>query len=233
MNFLKKLFNTLRMVALVLLLPAVCRSNQQDDCGLLIIQRNQISSATAGPETAEPQHGAAIASTGFPVYFLAVVADSPKPQSGESRSWWDDEEETVQPANNNNSNPQQSSKGSDQRYFDNRPEGEEEEAEIIESPKKMVEEEVSPPKAGRLSTPCWMVACSAVDTRHKASAIVEHLKSLGFSNADFIWLPDYLGEDAKKLFRVFVGPFGSERDAKAALPEIKEHVSGAYVTPLK
>lgn len=234
MNFLKKIFNTLWTVALVLSLPTVCLSSQQDDARLLIVQRKQVFSAAGGVLCSELENSAAMASTGFPIYFLEAIEDSPKPQGGEPRSWWDDEEETAQP-NNNNNNPQGNLNKDNQRYFDNRPEGaegntinedESEEAEVVKK------EEVSP-ETDRLATPCWMVACSAVDTEQKAIAAVRRLKNSGFSNSDYIWLPDYLGADAKKLFRVFVGPFDSERAAKTELPAVKEQVEGAYVTPLK
>ena len=77
----------------------------------------------------------------------------------------------------------------------------------------------------------YIIGYSAIARETMASEHVSLLISNGFK-AGYYWIPDY-SPAGSKLFKVYVGPFGSEKEAEQTLPDVRRLNPQAYVMYLK
>ena len=82
-----------------------------------------------------------------------------------------------------------------------------------------------------LRRPCFVISHSAYTKEPSAEKVTEKLFDMGF-NSGYYWIPDYK-PGGKKLFKVYVGPYQTRKDAKAMLSAVKKIQPDAYITKVK
>jgi cell division septation protein DedD len=85
-------------------------------------------------------------------------------------------------------------------------------------------------KTTKLNGPCWIVSFSSVEDEKVASKGVKKLVDKGFLGG-YYWMPD-INPGAKKLFKVYSGPYTSEQEARSKQREIAAFNQDAYVMKL-
>jgi predicted lipid-binding transport protein (Tim44 family) len=82
-------------------------------------------------------------------------------------------------------------------------------------------------KKGDFEVPSWIIAFSANSKKPLANINYSTLEALGY-DAGIYWIPKYF-PDSRELYKVYVGPYGSESEANQALPAIQQIQPDAYV----
>lgn len=79
--------------------------------------------------------------------------------------------------------------------------------------------------------PSFIISHSAYKTEQAADKTKSKLMDMGF-NSGYYWIPDYHDRN-KQLFKVFVGPYQTRKDAEDMLKAVKKIQEDAYVVKLE
>lgn len=86
-------------------------------------------------------------------------------------------------------------------------------------------------KGASINGPCWVISYASVSDEKLASKGVKEVVDKGFIGG-YYWIPDF-DPNGKQMFKIYVGPFTSEADARAKLPEVVSSSPGAYIVKIK
>jgi len=89
----------------------------------------------------------------------------------------------------------------------------------------------STPNKWGVQMPCSVISVGAFGVEKTAKEQVELLKKNGFQ-ASYYWIPDVI-KGGKQLFKVYVGPYSSLKDAQTSLESVKKVSKDAYTEELK
>lgn len=108
---------------------------------------------------------------------------------------------------------------------------EEETEEIID----IEEVEIKPEKVERsnelFQKPFHIISISAYGKKQPAIDEASKIKNQGLSG-NFMWIPDYQ-QGGKELYKVYIGPFKTRKEAETAKDLVKSHFKGCYVQSFK
>ncbi|HXH17938.1 MAG TPA: SPOR domain-containing protein, partial [Chitinophagales bacterium] len=92
---------------------------------------------------------------------------------------------------------------------------------------------VSTENAGEVTRGKWYLSIVTVSDEAAAQQAASGLKSQGYSNSGYYYIPDY-DPSGKKLYKVYIGPFASVEDAENALDdEVRAASPGVYAYQLR
>ncbi len=77
----------------------------------------------------------------------------------------------------------------------------------------------------------YIISYSSVSSETMAIKILSEVKSKGYNNSGYYYIPDY-DPSGKQLFKVYIGPFSSLESSQITLTKIKALSPGAYAYKL-
>ncbi len=86
-------------------------------------------------------------------------------------------------------------------------------------------------KKGEFELPSWIIAFSANSKKPLANTNYSTLEALGY-DAGIYWIPKYF-PGGSEMYKVYVGPYKSAREAESMLPAIKNLQPDAYVLKIE
>ena len=79
-------------------------------------------------------------------------------------------------------------------------------------------------------SPFYMITTGAFPSENQAKENVNDLRSIGFINTGYLWIPDYSSLSGKKYFSTFIGPFNTEKECRDQFNQLPEqYTNGWYV----
>jgi len=82
-----------------------------------------------------------------------------------------------------------------------------------------------------INAPCYVISHSSVKNETTAKKTVQKLVKANFKTG-YYWIPD-VTPGGNEFFKVYVGPFGSERAAIDKLYEVRKYSKLAYIVEIK
>ncbi len=86
-------------------------------------------------------------------------------------------------------------------------------------------------KKGEFEIPSWIIAFSANSKKPLANTNYSTLEALGY-DAGIYWIPKYF-PGGSEMYKVYVGPYKSAKEAESMLPAIKNLQRDAYVLKIE
>ncbi len=65
--------------------------------------------------------------------------------------------------------------------------------------------------------PSWIIADELFKSERKAKRRVEDLKELGYTESNFLWIPDFKCLEQQEQYLVYIGPYDSSSNARDLL----------------
>ena len=74
----------------------------------------------------------------------------------------------------------------------------------------------------------YMIATGAFGSEDEAKEKVNSLRSIGFNNTGYLWIPDYSSLSGKKYYSTFLGPFETEEDCLNQFNQLPEQYTNDW-----